>query len=86
MQITLDIPNKYVLNATPADLAKELKLYAALLLYHAGQLSAGAACEYADIDRYTFIDACDRYKISAMNYDETDLMNDMKLLERGVFQ
>lgn len=84
MQITVDIPNKYALNTTPPEFAEQLKLYAAILLYHAGQLSAGAACELADVDRYTFIEACNRYKIPAMNYDETDLLNDMKLLEQGV--
>ena len=84
MQVTLDIPDRFALNTTPIEFAEQLKLHSALLLYHAGKISAGAACEFAGIDRYTFIVACKQHKVAAMNYDEVDLMHDMRLIEKGI--
>lgn len=81
MEITLDVPNRYLLNIDPAEMSKKLKLYTALLMFQAGQLSAGAACEFAGVDRYTFIDACSYHKISVMNYDPDQLDDELKILE-----
>ena len=47
MQITIDIPEHHVLGESADSVASRFKLYAALMLFRSGQLSAGAACELA---------------------------------------
>ena len=51
-------------------------------MFQAGQLSAGAACEFADIDRYTFLSACKRHNIPVIDYDEDELEADFEYLKR----
>ena len=81
MEITLDVPNRYFLNIDSAEMAQKLKLSTALLMFQTGQLSAGAACEFAGIDRYTFLNACNQYKIPVINYDPDELEEEVKRLE-----
>lgn len=73
MQLVIDIPDQYFLNEPMADMAQRLKLSAALLMFQAGQMSAGAACEFAGIDRYAFIDACHTHRIPVIDYDAGEL-------------
>lgn len=70
MQITLDIPD-HVLPAQQdsKSLAQQLKLYTALLLFQSGKLSRGAACEFADVDIYTFLAACKQHLIETLESD-----------------
>ncbi len=81
MEITLEVPNRYFLNVDSAEMAKRLKLYTALFMFQTGQLSAGAACEFAGIDRYAFLNACDQHNIPVINYDPDELEDEMKRLE-----
>ncbi len=54
MQLTLDIPDHCLPpQQDRITLALQLKLYSALLLFQSGQLSRGAACEFASVDIYT---------------------------------
>lgn len=64
MQLTLDIPDQYLQGKTQSQTAKQIKLYAALLMFQSGQLSRGAACEFADVDIYDFFLACKQHQIS----------------------
>ncbi len=79
MQITLDIPKSYFINYNVLEIEHFFKLYTALLMFQEGQISAGAACELAEVDRYTFISACKKHNIPIVNYDiqeiETDFQN-----------
>lgn len=43
---------------SPNQAAAKIRLYATLGMYQAGELSIGAACELAGIDRYLFLDIC----------------------------
>ncbi len=43
MQLTLDIPEKFLLNQSPSELVRLLKLNTAIDLYHRGRLSATAS-------------------------------------------
>ncbi len=70
MQMLLDIPDRYLLGITAEELAEQFKLYTALLMFQAERLSAGAACEFAGVDRYTFIAACKRHRIDVIDYDD----------------
>ena len=64
MQITLEIPDHVLLpQQDKTSLAQLFKLHTALLLFQSGQLSRGAACEFADVDIYTFLSACKQHRI-----------------------
>ncbi|EDN66199.1 protein of unknown function UPF0175 [Beggiatoa sp. PS] len=82
MQIVLNIPDEYFLNTTIVEMAKYLKLYTALLMFQSGQLSVGAACEFAEVDRYTFLAACQQHHINVINYEENDIEADLERLNR----
>jgi len=68
MKITLEIPDQYLVDHDPTELAKRLKLYAALLMFQSNEISAGAAAELAGIDRFTFGAECEKHGIPVVNY------------------
>jgi predicted HTH domain antitoxin len=80
MQVMVNVPDQYFLDISVSELAGRLKLSTALLMFQAGQLSAGAACEFAGVDRYTFLDACQTYGIDTINYDPDELEADFAAL------
>jgi hypothetical protein len=41
MQLTLEIPDKYIQGQNQIQTAQQIKLYAALLMFQSGQLSRG---------------------------------------------
>lgn len=82
MQVVVNVPDQYFLDTTVGEFARRLKLYTALFMFQAGQLSAGAACEFADVDRYTFLTACDRHNIAVINDDEEELETEFEQLKR----
>ncbi|WP_281169950.1 UPF0175 family protein [Leucothrix mucor] len=58
-----------------------MKLYAALAMFRAGKLSAGGACEFADIDRYTFMEECFKQKIPVLDYESEELKAELSNLQ-----
>lgn len=80
MQITLELPEQYSLEASPSEWGERIKLYAAITLYQAGNLSAGAACEFAGVDYFTFIHECGRLKIPMIDYEEGELEAELHAL------
>ncbi len=82
MQVMVDVPDKYALNYAPQELADQLKLYTALLMFQLGQMSAGSACEFAAVDRYAFIAACKKHHIAVINYDKASLTAEYEALKR----
>lgn len=73
MEITLEVPDQYLVNHEPAELARRIKLYAAMLMFQSGEISAGAAVELAEVDRFTFAAECQKYGIPLVNYPADDL-------------
>jgi hypothetical protein len=67
MQLTLEIPDQYLQGLNQNQTAQQIKLYAALLMFQSGQLSRGAACEFAGVDIYDFFTACKLHHISIVN-------------------
>jgi predicted HTH domain antitoxin len=63
--LTVHIPNeiRVMLNRTPEELGRDLRLYAALMLFRLGKLSSGAAAEMAGVPRVMFLDLCSEYGI-----------------------
>lgn len=58
MQITISFSEKPFAAEPKEGVARKFRMYAALGMYRAGELSIGAACELAGVDRYTFIEFC----------------------------
>lgn len=83
MQITLDIPEQYLIDESPAELGRRIRLYAALLMFQSGELSAGAAAELAQVDRFTFVAECDKHEIPLVNYPADELRAELDSLRHA---
>ncbi|GAK61043.1 hypothetical protein U27_00941 [Candidatus Vecturithrix granuli] len=66
-----------MLNRTPAELARDMRLYASLMLFRLGKLSSGAASEMAGIPRVMFLDLCDEYGIPISQIAPEDLRREV---------
>jgi predicted HTH domain antitoxin len=83
MQITMDVPEDYLLDRSPDEVASRLKLYAAVLMFQAGEISAGGAAQLAGVDRFAFAAECARHGIPVVDYAPGDLHGEMESLRRG---
>jgi len=63
--LTVEVPDEVrrMLNRTPGEMARDLRLYAALMLFRLGKLSSGAAAALAGVPRVMFLDLCAEYEI-----------------------
>lgn len=73
--LTLYIPGdiRLMLNRTPEELGRDVRLYAALMLFRLGKLSSGAAAEMAGVPRVLFLDLCAEYGIPASQITPEEL-------------
>jgi predicted HTH domain antitoxin len=73
--LTLQIPEQvqYALNRTPQEMGRDMKLYAALMLYQLGKLSSGMAAQMVGISRVEFLYLCGEYGISTFQYTPEEL-------------
>jgi predicted HTH domain antitoxin len=81
MQVVVDVPERYLVGTNSEKFGRQLKLYTALLMYRTGELSAGAACEFADVDRFTFLDECKKLGIATLEANHQQLESDLLSLE-----
>ena len=58
--LTIHLPSeiRHMLNRTPEELARDVQLYAALMLFRLGKLSSRAASEMAGVPRVAFLALC----------------------------
>lgn len=83
MEITIPIPSQQFV-AEPADkVARKIRMYAALGMYRSGELSIGAACELAGVDRYTFLDFCKTEGVVPLTQSLDELEAEFKNLKAG---
>jgi len=82
MQITVDIPDHLLPQYDSGHLAQQLKLHTALLLFQSGHLSQGAACEFASIDRYEFLAACQQYHINTLTTTIDEIEGDVSRFQQ----
>ena len=68
-----------MLNRTPEELARDMRLYTALMLFRHKKLSSGAAAEMAGIPRVLFLDLCSEYDIPVSQIDGDDLSRELNL-------
>lgn len=63
--LRVEMPDEVLrmLNRTPGEMARDLRLYAALMLFRLGKLSSGAAAIMAGVPRVLFLDLCAEYGI-----------------------
>lgn len=80
MQIILNVPDQYLIDAEPAELARRIQLYSSMLMFQSGELSAGAAAEFAGVDRFTFLAECQRRGIPTVNYSVEELAEEVAAL------
>ena len=81
MNITLVVPDQYLVDHEPSELAMRIKLYAALQMFQSKELSAGAASELAGVDRYTFAAECSKHRIPLVDYPKDDLRTELAGLQ-----
>lgn len=77
--LTITIPGEIqkMLNRTPEEIGRDLRLYAALMLFRLGKLSSGAAAEMAGVPRVMFLDLCAEYGISVSQITAEELRREL---------
>jgi predicted HTH domain antitoxin len=66
-----------MLNRTPDEMERDIRLYAALMLFQQGKLSSGAAAAMAGVPRVMFLDLCADYGIPVSQISAEDLRREM---------
>lgn len=84
MELTINIPKKYMFFQSPEQLQFLLKLYMAMDLYRKGVLSVGGAIELiGDIDRDQFLIECQKRNIEPQTYEDiNELESEVVMLDR----
>lgn len=80
MEITVNVPEQYLVDTNPREFGQRMKLSTAVLMFLSGQISAGAASELAGVDRLTFAAECARHGIPVVNYDSSELEEEVSRL------
>jgi predicted HTH domain antitoxin len=77
--ITVQVPGEIreMLNRTPEEMARDMRLYTALMLFQLGKLSSGAAAEMAGLPRVLFLDLCAEYDIPISQITGDDLRREL---------
>lgn len=84
MQITVEVPEQYMIDSSPGEFGRRMKLSTALLMFQEGKISAGAACELAGVDRWVFAAECARLNIPLVNYEPGELEEEVRRLKPRV--
>jgi len=81
--LTLRVPSEIgrMLNRTPEEVGRDLRLYSALMLFRLGKLSSGAAAALAGIPRVLFLDLCAEYDIPVSPVTPEELRREVEDLE-----
>ena len=75
VRVPTEVPRR--LNRTPAEMQRDIRLYAALMLFRQGKLSSGAAAAMAGVPRVMFLDLCAEYDIPVSQITAEDLRREM---------
>ena len=68
---------RQMLNRTPEEFARDVRLYSAMMLFRLGKLSSGAAAETAGVPRVTFLDLCAEYDTAVSQITGDDLRREL---------
>ncbi len=80
LNIRLPEEIRQMLNRTPEELARDKRLYTALMLFRLKKLSSGAAAEMAGISRVQFLDLCAEYDIPVSQITGDDLSQELRVV------
>jgi predicted HTH domain antitoxin len=83
MQITFSLPESQFVAESPEEATRKIRLFAALGLYQAGEVSIGAASELAGLDRYEFLELCKREGIGLRTQTQDELKDDLNRFGTG---
>jgi predicted HTH domain antitoxin len=83
MQISFSLPESQFVTESPEEATRKIRLFAALGLYQAGEVSAGAASELAGLDRYEFLEFCKREGVLLRTQTPEELEEDARKFGRG---
>ena len=83
MQISFSLPESQFVAESPEEATHKIRMYAALGLYQAGELSIGAAGELAGMDRYAFLEFCKQEGVALRTQTPEELEEDLKKFSMG---
>jgi predicted HTH domain antitoxin len=83
MQISFSLPESQFVTESPEEATRKIRMFAALGLYQAGELSAGGASELAGLDRYEFLEFCKREGILLRTQTPQELEEDIRKFGAG---
>jgi predicted HTH domain antitoxin len=83
MLISFSLPESQFVTESPEAVTQKIRLYAALGMYQAGELSIGAANELAGVDRYAFLDFCKQEGVILQTQTPDELEAEFKKLNAG---
>jgi predicted HTH domain antitoxin len=77
--LVIQVPGeiRQMLNRMPEELARDMRLYSALMLFRLGKLSSGAAAEMAGVPWVMFLDLCAEYDTPVSQITGDDLRREM---------
>ena len=77
--LTVEIPEtiRQALQRTPDEMACDMRLYTALMLFREGKLSSGAAAELAGVPRVLFFDLCAEHGIPVSQITPEELEREL---------
>lgn len=78
MQISFSLPESQFVAESPEEATRKIRMFAALGLYQAGEVSVGAASELAGLDRYEFLEFCKREGVVLRTQTPDELEEDVK--------
>lgn len=78
LTIRISTNARQMLNRTPEELARDLRLYAALMMFRLGKLLSGAAAELAGVPRVMFMDLCAEYDIPVSQITPEELCHEVE--------
>ena len=83
MQISFSLPESQFVTESPEEATRKIRMFAALGLYQAGEVSVGAASELAGLDRYEFLEFCKREGVALRTQTPDELEEDVKKFGAG---
>ena len=81
--ISIELPESVfsTLGKEPDELAREMKIAAAVKWYELGEISQGKAAEIAGLNRIEFMDVLILYKVSPFQYTAEELAEEIASLD-----
>ena len=83
MQISFSLPESQFVTESPEEATRKIRMFAALGLSQAGEVSVGAASELAGLDRYEFLEFCKREGVVLRTQTPDELEEDIKKFGAG---